>query len=73
MTDSEGEHELNQRQLMSECLREIPLIMDKLDRSGLHASARLMDKVVKRVGYEVAERLQEMDAHAFPLKKAQHD
>ena len=37
--------------------QQAPLFMDALDRAGLHKTARLMDAVVKSIGYETAEKL----------------
>ncbi len=39
-----------QKQLCIEC----PMILHRLDACGLHATARLMNEVVRRIGWEVA-------------------
>lgn len=35
---------------------ELPRVEDRLRRAGLYATATAMNKAVKRIGYEVAER-----------------
>lgn len=40
---------------------EAVLMMNALDRAGLHRTARKMDAVVKHIGWEVAELLEASD------------
>ena len=50
-----------QRVAWRELCTEAPLMMQRLDSSGLHKTARAMDAVVKAIGWEVAEKLDRAD------------
>ncbi len=41
-----------------ELVQWLPLVMDRLDRLGLHATARQMNKVTREAGWELAALLE---------------